>query len=192
MTNTTLVMSSVLPSGAARAAASVPMAVPPPGRFSIIIVTPWVRPICSPSRRAMMSAVPPGGYGLTILTVPVCEIALWPNARRPKAPEKAIARASRCNPRGNCMDFLPITAFRQVKVPRIPATKNQVLLARQLWENIHHQKIQYPIEMVLLPGQQRGRTRHDIASQNEIASPIDAGDHAPCRPERTRRRHCGG
>ena len=42
---------------------------PAPGRFSITIAGPCARPICSASRRAKMSALPPGGYGTTILIV---------------------------------------------------------------------------------------------------------------------------
>ena len=67
-----LLMRSVLPSGAARIAVSIPITVPAPGRFSIMKVAPWVRLICSMTMRAMMSAVPPGGNGLTILMVRVC------------------------------------------------------------------------------------------------------------------------
>ena len=40
-------ISTVLPSGAARETASVPTTDAAPGRFSITVVTPCVRPICS-------------------------------------------------------------------------------------------------------------------------------------------------
>src|SRR5262249_47577968 len=54
--------------------ASVPMTALAPGRFSVNKVTPSVRLICSPRIRARMSAVPPAGYGTTILTVlAVCD-----------------------------------------------------------------------------------------------------------------------
>jgi hypothetical protein len=43
MTNSGVVISTVLPSGAARAAASVPIVLLAPGRFSITIVTPCMR-----------------------------------------------------------------------------------------------------------------------------------------------------
>ena len=40
-------ISTVLPSGAARDTASVPITDAAPGRFSITVVTPCARPICS-------------------------------------------------------------------------------------------------------------------------------------------------
>ncbi len=52
--------STVLPSGSARAAASVPMVMPPPGRFSTTTVGPPAFWICSPIRREMMSGPLPG------------------------------------------------------------------------------------------------------------------------------------
>src|ERR1700730_16290574 len=61
--------STVLPSGGACETASVAITVPPPGRFSMTTEMPRSRPICSPRRRAQMSAVPPAGNGLTILSV---------------------------------------------------------------------------------------------------------------------------
>ena len=51
------------PSGAARAAASVPIIVPPPGRFSITTVGPLLRPICSAIRRERMSGPLRGRIG---------------------------------------------------------------------------------------------------------------------------------
>jgi len=64
-----LVSSTVSPSGAARATASVPITVPAPGRFSTTAVTFWARPICSASTRATMSAPPPAARGTTIFKV---------------------------------------------------------------------------------------------------------------------------
>src|SRR5215471_11800584 len=66
---------SVLPLGAERATTSAPMTVPAPGRSSMTNVTPRVRLICSVITRAMMSPVPPGGYGLTNLMVRGCDNA---------------------------------------------------------------------------------------------------------------------
>jgi len=45
--NELAMISTVLPSGAARETASVPTTDAAPGRFSITVVTPCVRPICS-------------------------------------------------------------------------------------------------------------------------------------------------
>jgi hypothetical protein len=63
------VSNRVLPSGAERATASAPIAVPAPGRFSTIIVTGRIRPICSATTRAKISVPPPGWNGTTILMV---------------------------------------------------------------------------------------------------------------------------
>ena len=49
------------PSGVARAAAWVPIMVPPPGRFSITTVAPCILPICSAIRRDRMSGPLAGG-----------------------------------------------------------------------------------------------------------------------------------
>src|SRR5262249_9256234 len=85
--NAVEVISKVLPSGAARDTASVPMTALAPGRFSVNKVTPSVRLICSPRIRARMSAVPPAGYGTTILTVlAVCEHAAVSPWRMERAP----------------------------------------------------------------------------------------------------------
>jgi hypothetical protein len=46
----------VFPSGVARDAASVPITVLAPGRFSTTIIGPCIRPTCSASRRARTSA----------------------------------------------------------------------------------------------------------------------------------------
>src|SRR5215471_1490535 len=49
-----------------------------PGRFSTINIGPCVRPICSASSRARVSATPPAGYGTTILMVTAdCGHAQW-------------------------------------------------------------------------------------------------------------------
>src|SRR5436853_7160369 len=75
------VMSTVVPAGAARATASLAMTVPAPGRFSITIVAPWVRPIWSPTMRARVSTPPPGAYGTAILRVRVAwHHAEWPDS----------------------------------------------------------------------------------------------------------------
>jgi hypothetical protein len=60
-----------LPSGAARDAASVPIAPLAPGRFSTTIVGPRARPISSAMTRASTSVTPPGAQGTTILIVRV-------------------------------------------------------------------------------------------------------------------------
>jgi hypothetical protein len=60
MTKELATSSSVRPSGSARSAASVPITVPPPGRFSTTTVVPSVRPICSAIRRDRMSGPLPG------------------------------------------------------------------------------------------------------------------------------------
>jgi hypothetical protein len=59
----------VVPSGAARDTASVPIIPLAPGRFSTTMVTPCARPICSAIRRATKSVLAPGGTGTTILIV---------------------------------------------------------------------------------------------------------------------------
>jgi hypothetical protein len=69
MTNALALSSTVLPSGAARDAASVAIMVPAPERFSISVPTAWALPISSASSRARMSAVPPGANGTTNLIV---------------------------------------------------------------------------------------------------------------------------
>jgi len=51
---------TVRPSGSARSTASVPITVPPPGRFSTTTVGPCARPICSAIRRERMSGPLPG------------------------------------------------------------------------------------------------------------------------------------
>ena len=53
-------MTRVVPSGAARATASVPITVPAPGRFSTTILTPCALLICSAIRRDVMSGPLPG------------------------------------------------------------------------------------------------------------------------------------
>jgi hypothetical protein len=62
---------TVLPSGAARATASVAIRVPAPGRFSTTTEVLRSRPIWSAIKRATMSTPPPGGNGTTILMVRV-------------------------------------------------------------------------------------------------------------------------
>ena len=67
---------SVLPSGAARATTSVPISVPAPGRFSITIDCPRVRPISSARMRASTSMPPPGGYGtISLIACEPCDHA---------------------------------------------------------------------------------------------------------------------
>ena len=60
MTKVFATISTVLPSGSARAAASVPITVPAPGRFSTTMLTPCALLICSAIRREMMSGPLPG------------------------------------------------------------------------------------------------------------------------------------
>src|SRR5882672_6137670 len=80
MTNSGVVISTMFPSGAARAAASVPITVPAPGRFSITIVGPCARAICSASSRPRISEPPPGVEETMILMVRVaCGPAAWPD-----------------------------------------------------------------------------------------------------------------
>ena len=62
-------ISSVSPSGAARATCSVPMLVPAPGLFSMITEVLSATPSGCVNSRVTMSTVPPGGNGTTILTV---------------------------------------------------------------------------------------------------------------------------
>ena len=69
MTNGFATKSTVLPSGAARIAASVPIISPAPGRLSITTVTFCVRATWSPSSRAMMSLTPPGALATMNLMV---------------------------------------------------------------------------------------------------------------------------
>src|SRR5215472_1882779 len=67
-----------------------------PGRFSVNKVTPSVRLICSPRMRARMSAVPPAGYGTTILTVlAVCDDAPVSPRTIERAPAAARQRDRR-------------------------------------------------------------------------------------------------
>src|SRR5262245_16291133 len=90
------VISKVLPSGAARDTASVPITALAPGRFSVNKVTPSVRLICSARIRARMSAVPPAGYGTTSLTVlAVCDDAPVSPRRIERAPAAARQRDRR-------------------------------------------------------------------------------------------------
>src|SRR5215472_12774116 len=105
MRNAVEVISKVLPSGAARDTASVPMTALAPGRFSVNKVTPLVRLICSPRIRARMSAVPPAGYGTTILTVlAVCDHAPVSPRRMERAPsDKQIGKS----PAGTFHDDAP-------------------------------------------------------------------------------------
>src|SRR5579872_3076674 len=96
MINSLVLSSSVLPSGAARDAASAPTAVPAPGRFSTTTVGPPVRPTCSATTRARKSAAPPAANGTMILMVGV-----WDQALRPAWPigiemtASAVATAAR-------------------------------------------------------------------------------------------------
>src|SRR6185369_17154977 len=53
----------VLPSGAAREAASVPITEAAPGRFSMTVETPWAWLHCSERTRVSRSAPPPAGNG---------------------------------------------------------------------------------------------------------------------------------
>ena len=62
-----IVNSSVYPSGGACATAAVPTLPPAPGRLSITIGWPSVRPSGSATTRAMMSGELPGGNGTTSL-----------------------------------------------------------------------------------------------------------------------------
>src|SRR4051812_34976366 len=56
-------MARVLPSGAAREAASVPITEAAPGRFSMRVDTPWAWLHCSERARVSRSAPPPAGNG---------------------------------------------------------------------------------------------------------------------------------
>jgi hypothetical protein len=87
------VISNVVPSGAARDTASVPIIPLAPGRFSITIVTPCARLICSAIRRATKSVLAPAGTGTTSLMVPaLSERASWPdNATTTMAKQAASA-----------------------------------------------------------------------------------------------------
>jgi hypothetical protein len=85
MTNAGVTISRVLPSGAARATASVPIAVLAPGRFSTITVTPCARPMCSAIRRARTSLPPPGGAATTTLI----GFVACGHARSPNSPSVA-------------------------------------------------------------------------------------------------------
>src|SRR5258708_683169 len=81
MTKLLSAISKVPPSGAARAAASVAIPVPAPGRFSITIVGPRARPIWAANKRARISGPPPGGDGTTILIVrAVLDHTAWPDS----------------------------------------------------------------------------------------------------------------
>src|SRR5215467_5503147 len=64
-----VLMRSVLPSGVARATASAAITPPPPGRLSMIIVCPLVRPISSARMRTSESMAPPAGTETTIRIV---------------------------------------------------------------------------------------------------------------------------
>ena len=61
-------MSSVWPSGSARATASAPTLPPAPGRFSTTNGWPSARLSRSPTARASTSASPPGANGATMRT----------------------------------------------------------------------------------------------------------------------------
>src|SRR5262245_39717857 len=67
-----------------------------PGRFSVNKVTPSVRLMWSARIRARMSAVPPAGYGTTILTVlAVCDHAPVSPRRMERAPAATRSGARR-------------------------------------------------------------------------------------------------
>src|SRR5258707_1260856 len=57
------------PSGTDRATRSLASVLPPPTTFSMIMVWPSVRDICSPIRRATVSVPPPAANGTTNVTV---------------------------------------------------------------------------------------------------------------------------
>ena len=61
-------ISSVWPSGAARATAAAPMLVPAPGRFSITNGLPSRCSSFGATSRATISMPPPGPVGTTIVT----------------------------------------------------------------------------------------------------------------------------
>ena len=67
MTNGGEVISKVLPLGSARAAASVAINVPAPGRFWTITVRPCALFNCSASRRAMISSELPAAIVSSVL-----------------------------------------------------------------------------------------------------------------------------
>src|SRR3954466_5818644 len=71
-------MRSVYPSGAARAAASMPMRLPAPGLFSTKNCWPSVLEKCSASTRPTMSVPPAGGDGTMMRTG--CEGYVWADA----------------------------------------------------------------------------------------------------------------
>jgi hypothetical protein len=94
------VISSVLPSGAARETASVPIIPLAPGRFSTTIVTPRARPICSAIRRATPSVLAPGGTGtIRWMVLLDCGHAPWPDSASTttaqQAANKLLIRAMR-------------------------------------------------------------------------------------------------
>jgi len=62
-------MPKVSPSGAARDTSSVPISEAAPGWLSTTIVGPPAELTCCATKRAMMSAGPPGGNGRIILIV---------------------------------------------------------------------------------------------------------------------------
>jgi hypothetical protein len=67
------VISSVLPSGAARDTNSVPIMPDAPGRFSTTMVTPCALLMCSAMRRATTSVLAPGGTGtINRIVRPAC------------------------------------------------------------------------------------------------------------------------
>ena len=69
---------NVLPSGAARATASVPITSAAPARFSTTIDNPWVLPRWSAISRAIRSLTPAGGVGTIARTVrPDCACASY-------------------------------------------------------------------------------------------------------------------
>src|SRR4029077_1004015 len=102
---------SVLPSGVARATASVPMTSPAPGRLSTTTDAPCIAFICVASSRARISATAPGGAGTTILIVPVaCDEPPGTTKRRQRA-ATAVARRTSCRVE-SFMAFPPLSPPR--------------------------------------------------------------------------------
>jgi hypothetical protein len=62
------IRSSVYPSAGARTAASMPILVPAPGRFSMTNGCPSRPDNCWPTMRAMISKAPPGATGTMMRT----------------------------------------------------------------------------------------------------------------------------
>src|SRR5262249_40211774 len=93
MTNELLIISSVVPSGAERATASVPMMVPAPGRFSITKRCPVACVACWVTMRASESAEPPGGNG-TMMRMVLSRNESWAAAGLIGASMVSVARTT--------------------------------------------------------------------------------------------------